>query len=216
MKSFVVIGLGRFGSAIALELSALGHEVLAMDLSEDKVQQVADQVTHAVAGDARNMEVLKTLGVGSFDCAVVAMGSDVGNSALITLNLKELGVKQVVCKAQSHIHSQVLEKIGADRVIFPEHEMGLKVAQGLSSSNVLNFIEFSGDYGIVEIALPKSWQGKTLKELDVRNAFHVTVIALRRGGQLNVSPRADVPMESGDNIVALGKSDDINRLHGVK
>ena len=215
MKSFVVIGLGRFGSAIALELSALGHEVLAMDLSEDKVQQVADQVTHAVAGDAKNMEVLKTLGVGSFDCAVVAMGSDVGNSALITLNLKELGVKQVVCKAQSHTHSQVLKKIGADRVIFPEHEMGLKVAQGLSSSNVLNFIEFSGDYGIVELAAPRSWVGKTLKELDVRNAFHVTVIALRRGGKLNVSPRADAPIERGDNIVALGKSEDINRLHDL-
>lgn len=216
MKSFVVIGLGRFGSAIALELSALGHEVLAIDTDEEKVAQVADRVTHAVAGDAKNMEVLNALGVGSFDCAVVAMGSDVGNSALITLNLKELGVKQVVCKAQSHTHSQVLEKIGADRVIFPEHEMGLKVAQGLSSSNVLNFIEFSGDYGIVELAAPKSWVGKTLKELDVRNAFHVTVIALRRNGALNVSPRADQPMESGDNIVALGKSEDINRLHEVR
>ena len=215
MKSFVVIGLGRFGSAIALELSALGHEVLAIDTDEGKVAQVADHVTHAVAGDAKNMEVLKTLGVGSFDCAVVAMGSDVGNSALITLNLKELGVKQVVCKAQSHTHSQVLKKIGADRVIFPEHEMGLKVAQGLSSSNVLNFIEFSGDYGIVELAAPRSWVGKTLKELDVRNAFHVTVIALRRGGTLNVSPRADAPIERGDNIVALGKSEDINRLHDL-
>ena len=150
MKSFVVIGLGRFGTAIARELSALGHEVLAVDICEDKVQQVADRVTHAVTGDARNMEVLKALGVRNFDCAVVALGGDVGNSALVTLNLKELGLKQVVCKAQSHTHSRVLEKIGADRVVFPEHEMGVKVAQGLSSSSVLNFIEFSEDYGIVE------------------------------------------------------------------
>ena len=216
MKSFVVIGLGRFGTAIARELSTLGHEVLAVDVSEDQVQKVADHVTHAVTGDARNIEVLKALGVRNFDCAVVAMGGDVGNSALVTLNLKELGVPQVVCKAQSHTHSRVLEKIGADRVIFPEHEMGVKVAQGLSSSSVLNFIEFSEDYGIVELQAPDSWRGKTLRQLDVRNAFHVTIIALRRAGVLDVSSRADVPIEMGDNVVALGRSEDINPLHEVK
>ena len=215
MKTFAVIGLGRFGAAIALELSSLGHEVMAVDTDEDKVRQVADKVTHAVTADARKLEVLQALGLRNFDCAVVAMGGDVGNSALVTLNLKELGIPQVVCKAQSHVHRKVLEKIGADRVIFPEHEMGQKVAQGLSSSSVLNFIEFSEDYGIVELEAPSSWRGKTLQELDVRNAFHVTVIALRRNGTLDVSPRADVPIEAGDNVVALGRSEDINRLHEV-
>lgn len=219
MKTFVVIGLGRFGTAVARELSALGHEVLAMDIAEDKVQRVADRVTHAVVGDARDMNVLKALGVRNFDCAVVAMGSDVGNSALITLNLKELGLKQVVCKAQSHVHQRVLEKIGADRVIFPEHEMGVKVAQGLSSSSVLNFIEFSEDYGIVELAIPKSWQGKTIRELDVRNTFHVNIIAVRKKdapGTLNVAPGANCALEEGDNVVAVGRSEDINRLHEVR
>ena len=217
MKTFAVIGLGWFGSAIALELSALGHEVMAVDINEEKVQQVADKVTHAVTADARKLEVLQALGLRNFDCAVVAMGGDVGNSALVTLNLKELGIPKVVCKAQSHVHRKVLEKIGADRVIFPEYEMGQKVAQGLSSSNVLNFIEFSEDYGIVELAVPRSWQGKTLRELDVRNAYHVTIIALRggEGGTLNVSPRADVPMREGDNVVALGRSEDINRISEV-
>lgn len=215
MKTFAVIGLGRFGAAIALELSSLGHEVMAVDTDEDKVRQVADKVTHAVTADARKLEVLQALGLRNFDCAVVAMGGDVGNSALVTLNLKELGIPQVVCKAQSHVHRKVLEKIGADRVIFPEHEMGQKVAQGLSSSSVLNFIEFSEDYGIVELEAPSSWRGKTLRELDVRNAFHVMVIALRRNGTLDVSPRADVPIEAGDNVVALGRSEDINRLHEV-
>lgn len=215
MKTFAIIGLGRFGAAIALELSSLGHEVMAVDTDEDKVRQVADKVTHAVTADARKLEVLQALGLRNFDCAVVAMGGDVGNSALVTLNLKELGIPQVVCKAQSHVHRKVLEKIGADRVIFPEHEMGQKVAQGLSSSSVLNFIEFSEDYGIVELEAPSSWRGKTLRELDVRNAFHVTVIALRRNGTLDVSPRADVPIEAGDNVVALGRSEDINRLHEV-
>ncbi len=159
MKTFVIIGLGRFGTAVARELSSLGHEVLAVDENEEAVEKVADKVTHAVTGDARDADVLKALGVRNYDCAVVAVGGDIGNSALITLNLKEQGVKKVVCKVQSHVHQRVLEKIGADRVIFPEHEMGVKLAQGLSSSNVLNFIEVSEDYGIVELEAPKSWVG---------------------------------------------------------
>ena len=216
MKSFVIIGLGRFGTAIASELSALGHEVLAVDVDEERVQQVADHVTHAVTGDGRNIEVLRALGVRNFDCVVVAMGSDVGNSALITLNLKELGVKEVICKAQSHVHSRVLEKIGADRVVFPEYEMGAKLAQGLSSSNVLNFIELSEDYGILELSAPQSWQGKSLRELDVRNRHHVNVIAIRKNGELNVAPSPDLPLESGDQVVALGRNEDINLLHEVK
>lgn len=216
MKSFVIIGLGRFGTAIASELSALGHEVLAVDVDEERVQQVADHVTHAVTGDGRNIEVLRALGVRNFDCVVVAMGSDVGNSALITLNLKELGVKEVICKAQSHVHSRVLEKIGADRVVFPESEMGAKLAQGLSSSNVLNFIELSEDYGILELSAPQSWQGKSLRELDVRNRHHVNVIAIRKNGELNVAPSPDLPLESGDQVVALGRYEDINLLHEVK
>ena len=216
MKSFVIIGLGRFGTAIASELSALGHEVLAVDVDEERVQQVADHVTHAVTGDGRNIEVLRALGVRNFDCVVVAMGSDVGNSALITLNLKELGVKEVICKAQSHVHSRVLEKIGADRVVFPEYEMGAKLAQGLSSSNVLNFIELSEDYGILELSAPQSWQGKSLRELDVRNRHHVNVIAIRKNGELNVAPSPDLPLESGDQVVALDRYEDINLLHEVK
>ena len=218
MKTFAVIGLGRFGTAIARELSALGHEVLAIDVAEEKVQRVADHVTHAVVGDARDMNVLKALGVRNFDCAVVAMGSDVGNSALVTLNLKELGLKKVVCKAQSHVHQRVLERIGADRVIFPEHEMGVKLAQGLSSSSVLNFIEFSEDYGIVELSVPKSWYGKTIRDLDVRNAVHVNIIAVRKAdspSSLNVAPGATCTLGEGDNVVAVGRSEDINRLHEV-
>ena len=216
MKSFVIIGLGRFGTAIAGELSALGHEVLAVDVDEERVQQVADHVTHAVTGDGRNIEVLRALGVRNFDCVVVAMGSDVGNSALITLNLKELGVKEVICKAQSHVHSRVLEKIGADRVVFPEYEMGAKLAQGLSSSNVLNFIELSEDYGILELSAPQSWQGKSLRALDVRNRHHVNVIAIRKNGELNVAPSPDLPLEWGDQEVTLARYEGINLLREVK
>ena len=217
MKTFVVIGLGRFGTAVATELSALGHEVLALDGEEENVQKVADQVTHAVTGDARDPAVLRALGVRNYDCAIVAVGDDVGNSALITLNLKDLGVKQVICKAQSHVHRKVLEKIGADRVLFPEHEMGVKLAQGLSSSSVLNFIELSEDYGIVEIAVPGAWQGRTIRELDVRARYHVNIIAVRRGGgeELNVAPGADYRLERGDVAVTLGRNEDINRLQDL-
>ena len=217
MKSFLVIGLGRFGTSLACELCALGHEVMAVDLREERVQEVAGSVTHAAAGDARDPEVLRALGARNFDCAVVSAGDDVGTSALIVLNLKELGVPQVVGKARSAVHHRVLEKIGADRVVFPEHEMGVKLAQGLSSSNVLNFIELSDDYGIVELAAPRSWVGHTLKELDVRAKYGVNIIAIRDGAsrRLEVAPGADYALRSGDVVVTLGRNEDINRLHDL-
>ena len=217
MKTFVVIGLGRFGSAVATELSSLGHEVLALDDSEENVQKVADKVTHAVTGDARDPAVLRALGVRNYDCAIVAVGDDVGNSALITLNLKDIGVKRVICKAQSHVHRKVLEKIGADRVVFPEHEMGVKLAQGLSSSNVLNFIELSEDFGIVETAVPREWLGKNLMELNVRARYKVNIIAVRKKGEeaFNVTPGPSTIMETGDTVVALGRTEDINRLQDL-
>ena len=217
MKTFVVIGLGRFGSAVATELSSLGHEVLALDDSEENVQRVADKVTHAVTGDARDPAVLRALGVRNYDCAVVAVGVDVGTSALITLNLKELGVRRVICKAQSHVHRKVLEKIGADRVVFPEHEMGVKLAQGLSSSNVLNFIVLSEDFGIVETAVPRDWQGKSLVELNVRARYKVNIIAVRKKGEeaFDVTPGPNAIMEAGDAMVALGRTEDINRLQDL-
>ena len=217
MKTFVVIGLGRFSSAVATELSSLGHEVLALDDSEENVEKVADKVTHAVTGDARDPAVLRALGVRNYDCAIVAVGDDVGNSALITLNLKEIGVKRVICKAQSHVHRKVLEKIGADRVVFPEHEMGVKLAQGLSSSNVLNFIELSDDFGIVELEIPKSWQQRSIRDLDVRAKHHVNIIAVRKGstGTLEVAPGGDYVLEAKDAVVTLGRNEDINRLHDL-
>ncbi len=217
MKTFVVIGLGRFGKAVATELCSLGHEVLVIDGREENVQAVADQVTHAATGDARDPAVLKALGVRNYDCAVVAAGDDVGNSTLITLNLKEIGVKEVIAKAQSHVHRKVLEKIGADRVVFPEHEMGVKLAQGLSSSNVLNFIELSDDYGIVELAAPQSWVGHSIKELDVRAKYGVNLIAVRNAAahQLEVAPGADYILCAGDVVVTLGRNEDINDLHDL-
>ncbi len=214
MKTFLVIGLGRFGTAVATELCALGNEVLVMDTEEALVQAAAPQVTHAVTADGRDPEVLRELAARNFDCAIVAVGSDIGTSALITLNLKELGVEKVVAKAASHTHRKVLEKIGADRVVFPEYEMGVKLAHGLSSSNVLNFIELSDEASILEVSVPKDWVGKTLRELDVRNNYGVNIIAMRRGEKqkMAIAPAADEPLAATDVIVALGLDRDINRI----
>lgn len=215
MKTFVVIGLGRFGMAVAKELHLLGHEVLAIDTNPSNIQHIADEVTHAAAGDARDEGVLKLLGVQNYDYGIVAVGGDVGDSALIALTLKEIGVRTVICKAQSHIHRRLLEKLGVDRVIFPENEMGVKLAQNLSSSNILNFIELSDTYGMVEISVPLAWVGKTLAGLNVRAKYHVNIIAVRRGEDMHVSPGGEFVLFEGDVAMTVGRDEDINRLHNL-
>lgn len=217
MKSYLIIGLGRFGSALAQELCKLGSEVLAVDTDPANVQAVADHVTHAVVADARDSAVLESLSARDFDCAVVSVGGDVGSSALITLSLKELGVPKVVCKAQSHVHRKVLEKIGADLVLFPEHETGVKLAHNLTHSGILNFIELSPDCGIVEVKTPKIWCGKTIRELDVRNKYKVNIIAIRDDttGAVNVSFGAEYILRNTDSLLVLGEDQFINAVYAL-
>ena len=204
MRSYIVVGLGRFGSEVARQLCLQGCEVLAMDSRSDLVQQISADVTHAVVADARDKEVLKALGVKDFDCAVVAIGGDLSASVLATMNIKELGVPYVVCKAHDDTHRRVLEKIGADRVTIPEQENAVRLARSLSSLNVLDYIELSEDYGIVEIPAPRSWHEKSLRELNVRAKLGVNILAVRRGGKINVSPAADFTICDGDVMVVLG------------
>ena len=212
MKTFLVIGLGRFGTSLAEELCALGHEVVAADLCEERVQAVADKVTHAAAGDCREAEVLQALGARNVDCAVVATGTDVGVSALITLNLKELGVPRVVSKAHSELHRRVLEKIGADRVVFPEQEMALRLAQNLANDQILNYIELSGEYSLLERRLPAGWRDKTLAQLDIRAKYRLNIIAVRRGEEFIISPGGHTELKAGDNLLVLGAVEDIERM----
>lgn len=213
MKSFLIVGLGRFGSSLAQELCAQGHEVLAMDILSERVQAVSDQVTYAVVGDARDPEVLSGVGARNFDCAVVAAGTDVGTSALITLNLKELGGPRVVSKANSMVHSKVLEKIGADLVVFPEQEMALSLARRLINGDVLNYIELSDEYSIVERTLPASWVGKSIVELNIRAKWKLTVIAVRRKDSMTIAPGGDFVFQSPEDcLVVLGRNSDIDRL----
>ena len=204
MKSYVVVGLGRFGKEVAKQLYSMGCEVLAMDLHSELVQEVANHVTHAVVSDGRDKEVLKALGVREFDCAIVAIGDDLAASVLATMNMKELGIPYLVCKAKDDTHRHVLEKLGADRVVIPEQENAARLARSLSSPNVLDYIELSPDYGIAEVPAPGSWQGKTLKELNVRAKLGVNILAARRDGRILVSPAADFMICEGDVMVVLG------------
>lgn len=204
MKSYIVIGLGRFGQTLARQLCMLGAEVLAMDVRNDLVQQVADDVTHAVVGDAQDKEVLRALGVRDFDCAIIAIGSDLAASVLTAMNLKELEVPYIICKAHDETHRRVLEKLGVDRVIIPEQENAQRLARSLNSHNVLDYIELSEDYGILEVPAPKSWVGRTLKELNVRAKLGVNIIAVENDRKTNVSPSADYCIQAGDVMVVLG------------
>lgn len=211
-KTYVVIGLGKFGAAVASRLFALGNEVLAIDTSAEKVQRAEPYVTCAVIGDARDEEVLRSLGVNNYDCAVVAIGTDLATSVIVTLNLKELGLPQVLCKATDDIQKKALEKVGADRVVVPEREMGVKLAQALTSSSVLDFIELSSDYGIAEVAVPEKWVGKTLRELNLRARHGVNIIAIRDGASINVTPDADQPLKPENVLVAVGKNEQLSGL----
>lgn len=207
MKSYVVIGLGLFGSCVARQLCALGSEVLAIDTDAELVQQISGDVTNAVVADAQDKDVLKALGVGNCDCAVVAIGDDLGASVLATMNLKELGISYIVCKAHDETHRRVLEKLGADKVMIPEQEVADKLAHSLTSPNVMEFIELSRDYGIVEVPAPKSWAGKSIMQLNVRAKLGVNIIAIEHDKEVNVAPAAQYVIRRDDILVVLGDYD---------
>jgi trk system potassium uptake protein TrkA len=208
----MVIGMGRFGSQAARELCRLGCEVLAVDMNAELISQVANDVTHAVVADGQDKEVLRALGAREFDCAIVAIGDDLAASVMITMNLKELDVPMVICKARSDIHRRLLDKLGADRVVIPEKEQADRLARSLSSHNLLDYIELSEEYGIVEVPVPGSWKGKSLKELNVRAKLGVNILAIRRSGKINVSPGADFTFEDQDVVVVLGDSAALKRV----
>ena len=204
MKSYIVIGLGRFGSEVARRLCQLGCEVLAVDTSAELVQAISSDVTHAVVADGKDLGVLRALGAADFDCAVVAIGANLADSVLVTVNLKELGLPKIVCKAHDETHRQVLKKLGADQVVIPEQEQAYRLARSLSSQNVLDYIELSEDYGIIDLPTPDSWVGKSLKELNVRAKLGVNILAVKADSVVNVSPAADFVIQKGQVLVILG------------
>lgn len=213
MKQIAIIGLGRFGTSLARTLAKMGHEVLVVDSSEERVQSLAGVVTHAVQADAKDEETLKSLGLRNFDVVVVAIGEDIQASILVTITLKEMGIKRVVAKATNELHGRVLEKIGADRVIYPERDMGIRLAHNLASDNVLDFLELAPDYGIAEFLTPPRLVGKTLGQLNLRPKYGVNVIAIKKkDGQIIVAPGANDRIDDGDVVVAIGSNRALERV----
>lgn len=212
MKQFAVIGLGRFGTSIAKTLSKIGYDVLAVDANEEKVNDIKDDVTYAVQVDAMDEQALMALGIRNFDVVIVAIGQDFQSSILVTVMLKDMGVKKVVAKAVTELHGKVLEKIGADSVIFPERDMGEKVAHALVSKNIIDQINLSPDYSIVEMIAPEIFIGLTLEKADIRVKHGATVLAIRRGNDVIISPGAKHVINSGDILVVMGREDKLRIL----
>lgn len=212
MKQFIVVGLGRFGSSVARTLSDNEYNVLAIDTDEERVQIIANEVTHAVEADATDEDALRTLGVRNFDVAIVSIGDNIHANILATLILKELGVPYVVVKAQDTLHGKVLSKVGADRVVYPERDMGVRIAHNLISSNVLDYIEFAPEYSIVEIIAARDMVGKSLAQLEFRSKFGVNVMAIKRGKELNITPGANDKILEGDVLIVMGRNEDLDKL----
>lgn len=197
-KQFLVIGAGRFGSSVARTLYEQGHDVLVVDSNEAIVQQISDKVTHAVAANATSEEALEALGVQEFDVVVVAIGHEMQNSIMVSILLKELGARYIVAKAQTELHGKVLRKIGVNRVVFPERDMGQKLAHSLVSRNIIDLIELSETYSVVEVEAPQEMVGRTLQDLNLRVRYGINVIALRRGEKdTNISPGGEDKIAPG-------------------
>ncbi|TDX49085.1 potassium channel family protein [Orenia marismortui] len=215
MKQFIVVGLGRFGYSLAKTLADKHYDVLAIDNDEEKVQEISSIVTHAVEADATDEEALKTLGVSNFDVGIVSIGENIHANILTTLMLKELGVKTVVVKAQDRLHGKVLSKVGADRIVYPERDMGIRIANNLTSSNVLEYIELAPNYSIVEIAADENMYHKTLIELKLRSRFGVNVMAIKSNGEINISPGAEVKINPGDTLIVMGDNNSLDKLKKI-
>ncbi|MBN2879505.1 MAG: TrkA family potassium uptake protein [Clostridia bacterium] len=212
MKQFAIIGMGRFGTSLAQTLYSLGNDVLAIDINEEKIAAVSDYVTHAVTGDATDEQTLKSLGINNLDVAVITIGGDMQASILVCLLCIELGIKKVIAKAQSDLHARVLRKIGVDKIVFPERDMGMRLARNLVSSNVLEFIELSSDHSLVEINVPEKWEDTSIMDLNIRAKYGVNIMAIKHGGVINVSPKAQDVLEKGDTIVVIGTNEDIRKI----
>ena len=211
MKQIAVLGLGRFGESLAMALMAMGNKVLGIDIDEDKVSAVEEELTHVAIADMTDANSLRSLGLSNLDVAVVCTG-DIQTSIMATVLLKDLGVQKVVSKAKNVLHEKILCKVGADQVVFPERDMGVRLAHGIADTNVIEFIELSSVYSLAEVFILPEWKGKTLMDADIRVNYGLNVVAIRRQGDIIVSPRASEVMQEGDVMVVIGKNADISNL----
>lgn len=212
MKSFAIIGLGLFGTQLALDLFNTGHNVLVIDNNEDSIEAIADRVTRAVTLDAKNRDSLSQLGINKYDCVVVAITGDLATSVLITMNLKALNVSQIVCKVQSDTDREVLETLGATFCIIPEHIAADKLAHKLTAKNVLDYTQLSDNHSIIEIVTPASWVNKSILDINVRAKYGVNIIAIRHDNKTQVSFDPTHPLNSGDVLIIVGNNKSLDKI----
>lgn len=211
-KEFAVFGLGKFGYSVAETLAKSGCEVLAVDNNEEKIQEIADVVTYAVKADVTDPDVLQSLGISNLDGAVVAISDNLEASIMATILAKELGVGYVIAKAQNERHATVLKKVGADAIIFPEKEMGVRTAHNMISGNFVDLVELSSTFSMAEMGIPAAWVGNSLRLLNIRDQYGVNVIGVKRGENLDVDINPDLPLEAGDTLVLVGSNDSLRKI----
>ncbi len=212
-KSYAVIGLGQFGMSVAETLAESDCDVLAIDAREENIQEIADKVTYAVRADVREPEVLRALGVQNVDVAVIAVAENMEASIMATMQAKELGVPYVLAKAMNALHGKILEKIGADRVIYPEQSMGLRVARNLMSGGFLDVFELSTEFSMAEFPVPTEWIGKSLQELQLRESHDINIIAIKVGNNVEINLDPVKPLEADWHLIAIGKNKVLERLN---
>lgn len=212
-KQYAVIGLSRFGESIALTLQRIGCDVIVIDRNEEKVNDVANLVSSAMIADVENTEVLRSIGIDKLDGVIVAIANILDSSVLATLNAKELGAKYVMSVARDEAHGKILKKIGADRVIFPEQEIGERLARNLVSGSFSDWVALSDEYSILELPVPASWVGRSLMDIDVRKKYQVNVIALKDGeGEVQVSLDAKEPFKADQRLVIIGANEKLEKI----
>lgn len=211
-KEFVVFGLGRFGSSVARTLADGGCEVMVVDDDEEKIHELADIVTYAVKADVTDAEALTSLGIRNFDGAVIAIATNLEASVMATILVKEMGVPYVLAKAQNELHAKVLKKVGADMVVFPEKETGIRIANNLMMGNFFDAVELSSNFSMMELDILEEWVGHSLRELNLRAKKKINVIAIKRNEKLDINPEVDEPLEKDDILVIIGRNEMLNKL----
>jgi len=213
-KQIVVIGLGQFGRSVAVASVFIGHDVLALDRNEKEVQNIASRVTHAVQADATNEAILKDLGIGNVDVAVVGIGGRIESSVLITILLKKIGVPYVIARADSELHGSILEKIGADKVVYPERDYGVRVAEGITLTNVADYMSLTSVYGVAKLKAPSYFVGAKLSELGFgpKGKWEVAALLLQRGQEVIVTPRGSEVIKADDVLIIAGSHDHVEKL----
>ncbi|MED9965267.1 MAG: TrkA family potassium uptake protein [Blautia sp.] len=211
-KSYAVIGLGQFGMTLALTLAEANCDVLVIDDTEENIQDIAEKVTYAVKADVREPDTLKSLGVQNVDVVVVAVAENMEASITATMQAKELGVPFVMAKAMNSLHGRILSKLGADRVIYPEQSMGIRVAKNLLSSGFVDLFELSSDFSMAEFLVPEEWVGKCLADLKIREKYNINLIGVKQGDEVNVNLKPNEIFTSGCTVIAIGKNKDLNKV----